>query len=131
VRLVIASSVLFNEAVAAKVGMSPSEMQTVHLLDLHGPLSPGRLAELTELSTGTITGVLDRLERLGLVARQRHPKDRRKVLVTLDEARLGATLAPYYTEQGQLLADAIAACSDREIATVLSFFQRLNAGGPS
>jgi DNA-binding MarR family transcriptional regulator len=126
VRLAIASAVVHNESVAAKVGMSSSEMQTVHLLRLNGPLSPGRLAELTELSTGTVTGVLDRLERLGLVARQRHPDDRRKILVTLDHAALAATLAPYYVEKGERLAGAVAGCTEEEVLTVLAFFRRLN-----
>jgi DNA-binding MarR family transcriptional regulator len=126
VRSAIARAVLFNESVVARVGMSSSEMQTLHLLRLNGPLSPGRLAELMDLSTGTVTGVLDRLERLGLVTRQRHPDDRRKILVTLDEAGLAATLAPYYVEKGDLLAGAVAGCTEEEVLTVLAFFRRLN-----
>jgi DNA-binding MarR family transcriptional regulator len=54
-RKVIAAVVLFNEQVAARVGMSASESQTLHLLELHGPISPSELAKLTKLSTGTMT----------------------------------------------------------------------------
>src|SRR5450759_3436427 len=78
-RKVIAAVVLFNEQVAAQVGMSASESQTLHLLELHGPPSPSELAKLTKLSTGTMTGVLDRLEQLGFVRRERHPVDRRRI----------------------------------------------------
>jgi DNA-binding MarR family transcriptional regulator len=130
VRLAIAGAVLFNESIAAKVGMSSSEMQSIHLLQLHGPLTPGRLAELTDLSTGTITGVLDRLERLGLIARERHPDDRRKVVVTLEQEKLDATLTPYYVGMGEALAAAITACTEEEVATVLRFFRRLNDERP-
>ena len=87
-RKVIAAVVLFNEQVAAQVGMSASESQTLHLLELHGPLSPSELAKLTKLSTGTMTGVLDRLEQLGFVRRERHPVDRRRIVVTPDLGRV-------------------------------------------
>jgi len=46
-----------------------------------GPLSAGKLAELTNLTTGAITGVLNRLERHGYARRVRNPEDRRNVNV--------------------------------------------------
>ena len=96
VRRAIAWTVLYNDQVASRVGMSASESQSMHLLQLFGPMTPGRLAEVTGLSTGTITGVLDRLERLGFVRRERSTQDRRKVLVSLDEKALEEQMAPYY-----------------------------------
>ena len=80
----IASVVLHNHAVAQRVGLGASDSQLISLLDLHGPLTPGRLAELTGLSTGTVTGVIDRLERGGFVSRERDDADRRKVRVIPD-----------------------------------------------
>lgn len=53
-----------------------------------GVSTPGRLAELTGLSTGAITGVLDRLERAGFVAREADPGDRRRTLVRLTPDRM-------------------------------------------
>jgi DNA-binding MarR family transcriptional regulator len=49
------------------------------LLALRGPLTAGRLADLTGLTSGGVTNVLDRLERAGVVQRRRDPADRRKV----------------------------------------------------
>src|ERR671916_44684 len=78
----IAGVVLHNHAVAQRVGLGASDSQLISLLNLHGPLTPGRLAELTGLTTGTVTGVIDRLERAGYVRRERDAGDRRKVPVT-------------------------------------------------
>src|SRR3979411_2448173 len=61
----IADVVLHNQAVAQRVGLGGSDSQFLSLLGIHGPLTPGRLAELTGLTTGTVTGVIDRLERAG------------------------------------------------------------------
>jgi DNA-binding MarR family transcriptional regulator len=72
------------------------------LLAVHGPLTPGRLAVLTGKTSGTITCVVDRLERAGFAARERDSADRRKVLVVLapDAATL---LAAEYGEWLDLL----------------------------
>jgi DNA-binding MarR family transcriptional regulator len=78
----IAGAVLNNQVVTARLGLGPSDSQFMSLLNIHGPLAPGRFAELSGLTTGTVTGVLDRLEKAGYVRRERDPDDRRKVLVT-------------------------------------------------
>ncbi len=129
VRRVIALSVLYNDQVAAKVGMSASESQSMHLLQLHGPMTAGRLAEVTGLSTGTITGVLDRLERLGFVRRERSTEDRRKVVVTLDEARIGQATARYYAQHAANLDEALAHYSLDELRLLEDFLERLAPAG--
>jgi len=125
VRRAIALSVLYNDQVASKVGMSASESQSMHLLQLYGPMTPGRLAEVTGLSTGTITGVLDRLERLGFVRRERSTQDRRKVLVSLDEAALGEQMAPYYAEHAANLDAALRRYGRDELLVLVDFMDRL------
>lgn len=95
----IAGVVLHNQVVAQRVGLGASDSQFMSLLRLHGPLSPGRLAELSRLTTGTVTGVIDRLERAGFVSRQRDAVDRRKVLVAPIPAAM-ARLAEHFAEHG-------------------------------
>ena len=77
----IAGVVLHNQVVAQRIGLGGSDSQFVSLLNVHGPLTAGRLAELSGLTTGTVTGVIDRLERAGYVRRHRDESDRRRVLV--------------------------------------------------
>src|SRR5215475_15485367 len=66
-----------NLEVAQAVGLTPSDLGCLCLLLLHGPSPAGRLAELTGLTTGALTGVIDRLEKGGFVRREVDPADRR------------------------------------------------------
>ena len=50
-------------------------------LNMEGRMTAGRLAELTGLTTGAITGVIDRMEKAGFVRRERDDSDRRKVFI--------------------------------------------------
>lgn len=73
----------FFRAAAARVGMTVTDMQVIDLLDSTGSMTAGQLAELTGLTTGAITGMLNRLEEASLVQRERDPNDGRRVIVRL------------------------------------------------
>lgn len=77
-----ARTVMFHEAAAARAGLSATEHKSLDLLLRAGrPLTAGELAELTGLTSGAITGVVDRLEKAGFVRRERSELDRRQVLI--------------------------------------------------
>src|SRR5215471_12591210 len=76
-----AQGTLFAQAVAEHAGISNSDMDCMDFLNMEGRMTAGRLAELTGLTTGAITGVIDRLEKAGLVRRERDESDRRKVFI--------------------------------------------------
>jgi DNA-binding MarR family transcriptional regulator len=78
------------------VGVNPTDLGALCLLLLHGPAPAGRLAELTGLTTGAVTGVLDRLEKGGFVRREVDPADRRKVIVVPDAGRVDRDLFPHF-----------------------------------
>ncbi|MER5907403.1 MarR family winged helix-turn-helix transcriptional regulator [Streptomyces mirabilis] len=81
-RRYMASYALFNQALADRLKLHPTDMQCVNLLSLEGgPVTTGRIAELTGLTTGSATRLVDRLEKAGYVVRQRDAVDRRRVLV--------------------------------------------------
>jgi len=82
-------AVLLHTVVAERLGLNPSDHKTADLLlSESGVSTPGRLAELTGLTTGAITGVLDRLEKAGFVVREADPEDRRRTLVRLTPERM-------------------------------------------
>lgn len=81
---------LFGQVVADRLGLARSDLQVVGLLEGRGPQTAGQLAEGTGLTTGAVTGVIDRLERAGYVRRDPDPGDRRRVIVKLLPDRLGA-----------------------------------------
>jgi DNA-binding MarR family transcriptional regulator len=120
----IAGVVLHNHAVAQRVGIGASDSQLISLLNLHGPLTPGRLAELTGLTTGTVTGVIDRLERGGFVRRERDTTDRRKVLVT-PEPEAMAGLAGHYRHHGELLDAVLSTRDDAQLRVIADFLADL------
>jgi DNA-binding MarR family transcriptional regulator len=81
VRRSSAQGVIFGQTVASRVGISSSDLECLDFLNLEGRVTAGRLAEVTGLTTGAITGVVDRLEKAGLVRRERDDHDRRKVFI--------------------------------------------------
>jgi DNA-binding MarR family transcriptional regulator len=83
-----AYTVAFANAVAERVGINRTDYECLDLLDAHGgALSAGQIAELTGLTSGAVTGVIDRLERARLVKRASDPSDRRRVIVEMTYAR--------------------------------------------
>ncbi len=124
VRRLIGDAVLHNHAVAQEVGLGASDAQFVGLLGQHGPLTPGRLATLSGLTTGTVTGVIDRLERGGFVRRERDADDRRKVLVVLVPEGM-QRLGEHYREHGEHLERVLAARSAEELRTIAAFLDDL------
>jgi DNA-binding MarR family transcriptional regulator len=88
----------------------------------HGPLSPGRIGQLAGFSSsGTVTGVIDRLELAGYVRRKRCIRDRRKVIVELDEDRLDAADAA----RSQRLAAIVEDYDDEQLAVITEFLSRV------
>ena len=85
-------SALFSQAVAERLGLAVTDVECLDVLLTEGRLTVGRLAELTGLTTGSATRMVDRLEQAGYVKRVADAVDRRRVLVEpvsgLD-ARLG------------------------------------------
>jgi DNA-binding MarR family transcriptional regulator len=131
VRDVIANAILFNHQIAQRVGLGASDGQFMHLLQVHGPLTAGRLAELSGLTTGTVTGVLDRLEDAGFVRRERDASDRRKVIVKLDEEHLWREMAPLYAGQAQSLANVAGSYDAAELEVIEGFLKRLVRESPT
>lgn len=117
----IAEVVLYNHSVSAKVGLGASDSQFMTLLQTYGPLTPRQLAEHTGLTSGTVTGVIDRLESHGFVTRRPDPRDRRKVVVTPLMEAIQDKLVPLYAEQGERMHAVLATRSVEELKTISQF----------
>jgi len=74
-------------ATADDVGLNLADFDAVRYLAEQGPVPAGRIAEAMGISSGAVTGLVDRLERAGWVDRARHEGDRRQVVVQLAAAR--------------------------------------------
>ncbi len=116
-------SVLLHAAIADKLGLNPSDHKCADVLrDQPGPITAGRLAELTGLSTGAITGVLDRLERAGFVARDQDPSDRRRVVIRCTPER-APDLRPLFMPLRDGMIAFCARYTDGELRLILDFLQ--------
>ncbi len=107
-RRLVARALVFHEAVAERLGVNATDLKCLELAVGEDEITPTRLAELTGLTSGAITGVLDRLERRGIVRRAADPDDRRRVVVRVDPERakeITALYAPFLAATSELLAD--------------------------
>jgi DNA-binding MarR family transcriptional regulator len=122
-----AQSVLFSQAVADGASMNPTDLESLDTLVRHGPMTAGRLAEMTGLTTGAITGLVDRLERRGYARREPHPTDRRSVIVKPLIENAERDLGPAYVMMGEAMNDLMSHYSDEDLATILDFITRAAA----
>jgi DNA-binding MarR family transcriptional regulator len=119
-------TVLMHAAVAERLGLNPSDHKCADLmLSLSEPCTPGRLAELTGLSTGAITGVIDRLERAGFLVREHDRKDRRRVILRLTHAR-GPEMQALFAPLAQGVEAICETFKLAELAVVLRFMRELH-----
>lgn len=124
-RRMVANSVLFNQRIADKLKINPTDLQFINLLDIEGPVTPGRLAKLSGLTTGGVTVVLDRLEKAGILKREPNPADRRSYLVRVLPKFL-RTAEDAYAKMGEATNALLMQFNDREISIVVRFLQRAN-----
>jgi DNA-binding MarR family transcriptional regulator len=120
----IAGSVAAHEAVAERLGINSTDLRCLVLASREPGLQPTRLAELAGLTTGAITGVLDRLERAGFVRREPDPADRRRLRVRLVADRVGE-IEGYYEpllERAQQLTEAWEPTAREHVAEYVESF---------
>jgi DNA-binding MarR family transcriptional regulator len=129
VRTFIANTLLFNQKIAAQVGLNGTDMQCLHLLALQGSATPGELARRCGLTTGGITVVLDRLEDAGYVRRIPNPSDRRSWIIRPVAARI-RQLETMYRSKSQLLFNLLASYDEDELRLILGFFEKANLADP-
>jgi DNA-binding MarR family transcriptional regulator len=111
---------MFAKAVADHAGISSSDMDCMDFVNIEGRMTAGRLAELTGLTTGAITGVIDRMEKAGFVRRERDDSDRRKVFIVPVQERV-AELGRFYVPLQRAMQKQSDAYSDDELKLLLRY----------
>jgi DNA-binding MarR family transcriptional regulator len=114
-------------AAAARSGMTVTDMQVIDLLESAGPMTAGQLADLTGLTTGAITGMLNRLEEAGHVRRERDPEDARRVIVRLESGKDERQQIGSIFDSIEKAWDELASrYDDEQLALLLEFLKRSN-----
>ena len=120
---------LLNHHIGAHLDLKDVDLDCLDLITRHGPLSPSSLARRAGLHPATMTGILDRLERGGWVARERDPSDRRAVVVRALRER-NAELMRLYSGMNASMDKICAGYGDHELELLADFLRRTaNAGG--
>jgi DNA-binding MarR family transcriptional regulator len=130
IRHFIAASIFFNSRAAEHAGLGLTDMQLLHLLQLHGPSTPGHLAAWSGLSSGGVTVALDRLSGAGYVRREPNPADRRSSLVSVLPGRLRRLQAMYAGVEAETRR-VLGTLSQGDLEAVIRFFRALGAVRPS
>ncbi len=117
---------LHSQAVADRLGMHATDIETMDLLNTLGPMTAGELSEHTGLSSGATTRLIDRLERPGYVRRRPDEADRRRVIIELVPENLGQVQA-LFEPMSDALQRAWANFSKDELAIILTFARESNA----
>jgi len=117
------SSVLFRNAIARKLGLNITDSECLSLLSIKGVSTPTELARYTNLTTGSTTAMLDRLEKARFIRRKPNPKDRRGVLIEITK-KWTETVGPMVAGVQKAQDDLIASYSDKELETIADFLTR-------
>jgi DNA-binding MarR family transcriptional regulator len=119
---------LLNRHVGIKLELREVDLDTLDVISREGPISPSTLARRTGLHPATLTGVLDRLQRAGWIARDRDPHDRRAVAVEALRER-GGEVYRLYAPMNTSLDEICAGYTDAELAVLADFLDRATRAG--
>jgi DNA-binding MarR family transcriptional regulator len=113
-------TIMFHQAVADVLGLHITDHKCLDFIYRFGAMPAGRLAELTGLTTGAVTGIIDRLEKAGYVRRTNDPKDRRRTIVEpIRNKKLERKLELIFIPLRDRMHKLLSSYSDSELAFLL------------
>ena len=118
---------LHNRQTREQYQLSPSARQVLAVVEGAGqPLEPSVIAERVLITTGSMTSVLDTLEKRGLIQRMPHPDDRRKLLVDITpaaQAILDELLPSLHARERDVISTALSTKEQRELLRLVAKVQ--------
>ena len=118
------TSIQMHEAVARKAGFSGTDHKYLGFLLKEGQMAAGELANLTGLTTGAVTGLIDRFEKKKLVKREFAKDDRSKVFIVPDTEAIMRLLEPLYKDFRNNSEKLIASFPDKELKVLQAYFSK-------
>ncbi|CAM2854128.1 MarR family transcriptional regulator [Chryseobacterium flavum] len=117
------ASVFMHEAIARKAGLSSADHKYLGLILQYESITAGEISKITGLTTGAVTGLIDRLEKKELLKRQFAKEDRRKVFIIPDLENSMKLLGPIFDELQQKTTALISTFSETEIKIIERYFK--------
>jgi DNA-binding MarR family transcriptional regulator len=112
-----------NQQIGGQVELKGNDIECLDQISRHGPISPGELGRRTGLHPATLTGILDRLERGGWIARERSPGDRRSTQLRALPIR-GRELFGLYAPMNAVMVSFFDGYTDEQLETIADFLRR-------
>jgi DNA-binding MarR family transcriptional regulator len=119
-------TIIFHQAVAEELGLYITDHKCMDIIHRYGAMPAGRLGEMTGLTTGAITGMIDRLEKAGYVRRANDPKDRRKTIVEpVRNKKLERRIELIFTPLHERMHKFLSSYSDTELTFLFDAMTKL------
>lgn len=115
------ATILMHEAIAKKAGLTGTDHKYLSIILDKGTLTAGELSKLTGLTTGAVTGLIDRLEKKKLLKRTFDKLDRRKILLVPNADRANKLFENSHLDLKLQIEDLIAKYTDKEIAVIQKY----------
>ena len=116
------TSILMHEAIARRAGLSGTDHKFLGFIIRHGEMTAGEISQVTGLTTGAVTGLIDRLEKKKLVKRTFAKDDRRKVIIVPNLQNSMKLLEPLFSALQKRTEQLISTFSDSEVDTIERYF---------
>ncbi len=110
----------YREAVAEELGVGTTEVVALGFLYHDGPRTPSDIGQRLNLTSGSVTALLDRLESAGFVARSQNPDDRRSLLATATPAGRHA-MQWFYERLDEMVAGALESVPGLAVGGIVTF----------
>jgi DNA-binding MarR family transcriptional regulator len=117
-RQVSDATILMHEAIARNAGLTGIDHKYLSIILQNGTLTAGKLSELTGLTTGAVTGLIDRLEKQQLVKREFDKADRRKILIVPNLAKANKLFESSHLDLKEKVENLILTFSKDEIQVI-------------
>jgi DNA-binding MarR family transcriptional regulator len=118
------TSIRMHEAVGRRAGLSGTDHKYLGFLLQKGPVTAGELACITGLTTGAVTGLVDRFEKKKLLKRQPDKADRRRIIIVPDTDKIRKLLQPLYRDFQEDTDRLFASFSAAELRTLETYFTK-------
>ena len=116
----------FDNLAAQRLGVNETDLHCLNIIQNAGGVTAGQLAKESGLTTGAVTGVIDRLERIGFARRVADPDDRRRVKLEVTPkfySRAEKIWGPVAEDWSKALGRQF---STEELNLIISFLRRTN-----
>jgi len=117
-------TIVFHQSIADKLGLNSTDHKCLDIILRNSPMTAGKLSELTGFTTGTVTGVLDRLEEAGYIYRDKDPNDRRKVIIHVRKDKAEREIYPLFQSLDTAIHTHFGEYSEKDIRFLLDFLTK-------